>query len=140
MDHLPLVRVIQRGGDLPGDAQCLVDGKLLLASELATQRFAPDVGHDVEEEPAGLTGVVQRQDVGMIQPGGGGHLSQKPVGPEGERQLGPKHLDRHLALVLHIVGEIYRRHAPAAELSLDGVAARERRAEAPELITSRTIG
>ena len=140
VDHLPLVRVIERGGDLPGDAQRLVDAKLLLASELAAQRFAPDVGHDVEEEPAGLTGVVQRQDVGMIQPGRGGHLSQKPVGPEGERQLGPQHLDRHLALVFHIVGEIHRRHAPAAELSLDGVTARERRAEAPELIASHPIG
>ena len=53
-------------------------------------------------------------------------LAQKPLGPEQRRQIGAEHLDRHLAVVLHVVGEVHRRHAPTAELALDAVAAGER--------------
>ena len=44
------VRVIQRGGDLPHDADRLVDRELLLAGEPLPQRLARDVGHDVVEQ------------------------------------------------------------------------------------------
>jgi len=66
----------------------------------------------------------------MVEAGGDLDLTQKPIGPEHRRQLGPQHLDRHLALVFQIVREIDRRHAAASELSLDGVAAGEGGVEA----------
>ena len=48
MDDAVLVRVLQRVGDLPANAQRVVDGKLLLALELVAQRLARDERHDVE--------------------------------------------------------------------------------------------
>ena len=135
MDHILGVRVVEGRGDLPGDAEGLVDRELLLTFEPVAQRFTLDVGHDVEEKAVGLTGVVQRQDVRMIQPGGDLDLSQKPLGPEHRCQLGPEHLDGHGAVVLQVVGEIDRRHAAAAELVREGVAAGERGVETLERLT-----
>jgi len=84
-------------------------------------------------------GVVQRQDVGMIQPGGDRDLTQKPVGTEQRRQLGPQHLDRDGAAVLHVVREVHRCHAAAAQLALDPVAVRERNPEAGNRIGHRWL-
>src|SRR3972149_7073407 len=70
----------------------------------------------------------------MTQLGGDRDLAQKPIGPEGRGHLGPENLDRDLAVVLQVVGEIDRRHPATSELSLDGVAAGEGGVEALELI------
>ena len=133
MDHALRVRVLQGRGGVPGDADRLLDRKQLLAVEPLAQGFARDVGHHVEQEPLRFARVVQRQDVGVIQLGGNLDLAEKPVGPDGGRQLGPEHLHRDLAAVLQVVGEIDRCHAAAPELLLDGVAAGEGGVEALEL-------
>src|SRR5207244_8539074 len=77
MDQVPGVRVAESGSDLPRDAQGLLDRELLLAVELVAQRLALDVRHDVKEEPSGVTGVVQREDVRMIQTRGDFDLTQE---------------------------------------------------------------
>ena len=55
VDHALQVRVMERGGDLPDDADRLVDRELPLAGEPLPQRLARDEGHDVVEQvaPAG---------------------------------------------------------------------------------------
>ena len=125
MDDVLRVCVPQGGGDLPRDPERLLNGELFLTCQTVAQRFAGDVGHHVEQQPVRLTGVVQRQDVGVIQPGGDLDLTQKPVGPEGRRQLGAEHLDRHLTVMLDVAREIDRRHAAPSQLALDGIAAGE---------------
>ena len=60
-------------------------------------------------------------------------LAGEPVGAEQRAELGPEHLDRHLAVVLEVVGQVDRGHAAAAELALEGVAAREGGGEDVEL-------
>jgi hypothetical protein len=50
------------------------------AVEPVAEALALDVRHDVEHLPAGLAGVVQRQDVGVLQVGGGLDLVQEPLG------------------------------------------------------------
>ena len=62
----------------------------------------------------------------MIELGGDADLAGEPVGPEHRSQLGPEHLDRDLAVMPQIVGEIDRGHPAVAQLALDPVAARER--------------
>ena len=55
----------------------------------------------------------------MLEVGGGPDLRQEPFGAEDRGQLGLQHLDRDLAVVLDVVGEVDGRHAALAELTLD---------------------
>ncbi len=59
-------------------------------------------------------------------------LAKKPIGPEGSGQIGTQDLYRHLAVVLHILGEIDSRHAAGAEFAFDLVFAGEGGREAGE--------
>ena len=52
-------------------------------------------------------------------------LPQEPSGAERGGELGPQHLDRDLAVVLEVLGEIDGGHAALAELALDAVAVGE---------------
>ena len=47
---------------------------------------------------------------------------EEPLGAEDGGQLGLQHLDRDVAVVLEVVGEIHGRHAALAQLALDPVA------------------
>ena len=134
MDHPLSVGVVEGQGGVARDGDGLLDRKGLLAVEPVAEGLALHVRHDVEEELVSPAGVVQRQDVGVVQLGGDLDFSQEPVRPDGGRQLGSEHLDGHLPAVLEIVGEVDRGHPPAAELPLDGVAPGEGGVEALQLI------
>ncbi len=125
MDHVPFVRVVQRRGNLARDRDRLIDRELLLALHLLAQRFARDVRHHVKQKTIRVPGIVEGQDVRMIQPRGDLDLAQEAIRAEHQCQLGAKHLDRYLAVVLHIVRQIYGRHASAAELSHEAIAVGE---------------
>ena len=58
----------------------------------------------------------------MLQVGGDLDLREEPLGAEHGAELRLEHLDRDLAIVLEVVGEIDRGHAALAELPLDAVA------------------
>jgi len=58
----------------------------------------------------------------VLQIGGGLDLGQEPFGTDHGGQLGPEDLDRHLAVVLEVLGEVHRGHAALAQLPLDAVA------------------
>src|SRR6476661_7766732 len=85
MDHPMSVRVAQGVRYLAGDAERVVEGELLLALQPVAQRFPFYEGHDVIQESAGrlrrTPGVIQRQDMRMVQVGGGRDLAQKALGP-----------------------------------------------------------
>ena len=70
----------------------------------------------------------------MGEPGGDPDLADEPLRAEDRAQLRPEDLERHLAVVLEIVGEVDGRHAAAPELALEGVAVGEGSGEAGELI------
>ena len=69
----------------------------------------------------------------MAELGGDLDLPEEPLRAEHRGQLRPEHLERHLAPVLEVVGEVDGGHAAAAELTLEAVAARERRLKTLEL-------
>ena len=75
--------------------------------------LALDEGHDVEQEAVGLARVEQRQDVGMLEIGGDLDLGQEALGADDGGELGAEHLDRDVAVVAQVVGEVDRRHAAA---------------------------
>ncbi len=58
----------------------------------------------------------------MLQIGGDLDLVEKPLSPNDRGQLRPQHLERHLAVVLHIMGLEHDGHAPLAQLTLDAIA------------------
>ena len=132
--HPVAVRVGQRARHLGGDAERVFLGQLFLARQAVAQGFPFDVRHDVIEEAGRGAGVVQRQDVGMLQPGGGLDLAQKPLGAERRGELGVEDLDRHRSVVLQVLRQKHRRHAPTTQLPLDRVAVSEGLTEGVEQI------
>ncbi len=58
----------------------------------------------------------------MLQIGGGLDLDQEALGADHRRELGAEDLDRHLAVVSDILGEVDRGHPAGTEFALDAVA------------------
>jgi hypothetical protein len=122
VNHVAAVRVLQRRRHLRSDFDGLVHGQLPLDRESIAERLALDVGHHVKEETTCLAGVVERQDVRVLQVSGDLDLVQEPLGAKHGGKFGVQHLDGDLAVVPDVVRKIDRRHAAAAELTLDRVA------------------
>ena len=130
MDDAVLVGVREGVGHLAEDAHHVGDGQLADPVDPGPQRLAVDVGHDVEEEAVAGARVVQRQDVGMGEARGDFDLAEEAVVPEHGGQLGPQHLDRHLAVVAQVFRQVDGRHATGAQLALDAILAGEGGSEA----------
>jgi hypothetical protein len=115
------VGVTQRVGHLTRNLQGVGDGQLPLAVEPLAQRLALDIRHDVVDQAVHLVGVVERQDVRVVQPSGDLDLVQEPGGADFLGQVGPQDLDRDVTVVLEIVGEKDARHTALAQLALEAV-------------------
>ena len=61
----------------------------------------------------------------MLELGDDVDLAEEPLGAQRRGELGPQDLERDLAVVLEVVGEVDGGHAALAELALDAVAAAE---------------
>src|SRR5262249_17043424 len=105
------------------------------AGEPAPERLALDVRHDVIEEPTGFTRVVQWQDVRVSELGRDLYLAQEARAADRFRQLRPQHLNRDLAMVLEVLGQVDRSHAPLAQHALDVVPVCQRGGQADEPFT-----
>ena len=132
MDDAVRVRVAERGGDLPRDRECVVDAKLLLAVHGDAKRFALNVGHDEEQKAVGLAGIVEWENARMIQARDDVDLAQKSIRADRRGELRVQNLQRDVPMVFHVVGEIDRRHAAAADLALDAIASGQRALETAE--------
>ncbi len=106
-----------------------MERKLLFAVQAVTQRFALDEGHDVVQDPVGLPGIVEAEDVRVLQAGGDADLAQEPVRTDRGGELGAQRLDSDLAAVATVLGEEDRGHAALADQALDVVALAERSAQ-----------
>lgn len=88
VDHALPVGVLKRVGDFGCDADGVVDPELLLAGELVAERLAGCRARLVEEpltgalRGCGATAVVPREDVRVLELGGGLDLLQEAVGAE----------------------------------------------------------
>ena len=68
MHDLVAMRVVEGVGHFEGDPHRDVYGELSLVRQAVTQGLSLHHRHDEPEKPVDLTGVVQRQDVGMREP------------------------------------------------------------------------
>jgi hypothetical protein len=125
MDDAVPVGVVQRVGHRHSDLDGLVDAELGVAVELASERLAVDERHDVVEEAVGGARIEQRQDMRVLQRRRGLDLDHEPLGAEDGGELRFQDLQRDVAVVLEVLGEIDRGHAALAELALDRVAVGE---------------
>ena len=130
MNDPVLVGIRQRVEDFPGDPDRIVDPELGLAVEPGPEGLAVDEGHDVEEEAIRRAAVEEGQDVRVLQRGGGGDLLDEPLGAEDGGEFGFEDLHRHLAVVLHVLGQIDRGHPALAEFAFDSIAVGEGGVEA----------
>src|SRR2546422_9321775 len=82
------VGVAQRIGHFACDLQRVLERQLPLPIQSTPQRFALYERHHVIEESAGLAGVVQGQDMGMVEAGRDLDLAEKTLRPERGREGG----------------------------------------------------
>ena len=115
----------ERVGDFGEELHRFVNRQLPLARESAAKVVAIHERHDVVEEPVGFSRVVQWKDVRMLQLGGDLDLTEESVGPEGGGKLGAQDLERHLAAVLEILGQVDRRHSALSQLTVEPVSVDE---------------
>ncbi len=119
------MRVVESRAQLARDAQGILEREPLLAHEALAQRFAAHVRHHVVEGSRRLSGIDEWKHVGVGEPRGDRDLSQEPLRADRGRDVGPQHLDRDLAAVPEVLGDVHGGHAAPAQLTLDRVAVAE---------------
>jgi hypothetical protein len=125
--HEPLaVRVVERCPYVAGDAQRFVHRHAPPTDQPIAQRAIRHVGSHVVQRAVRVAGVDEGQDVRMGESCRDVDLAQEPLRAQRRRQLRRQHLQRHLAVVFPVRGEVHGGHAALSELPLDGVAARKR--------------
>ncbi len=125
VDHALPVGIVERARHLRGDPDRHLDGELLVPPQTVAERLAFHVGHDVECGASDLPRVVQGEDVGMLEVGGGLDLLKEALGPDHRGELRAEHLECHFAMVLDVLGQVDGRHPARAELALEHVAVPE---------------
>ena len=130
VDDAPVVRELQRRRDRLRDAERIRHGELLLAVDPLAQRLPLHEGHDVVEDPALVPRIVEPEDVRVLQVGGRLDLGQEALPADHGGEFGLQDLDRDLAAVLHVLGEVDDGHAALAQALEDAVAAVEGGGEA----------
>ena len=105
------------------------------AAQERAQIAALDVAHGQERRPLSVAGVIDRDDVRVIERGRDPRLAQEAL-PERVlvHKLGRQDLQRHLALQPLVLGEVHRAHRPAPDHRLDAVS----RENAPYEIAHRS--
>ena len=126
------VGVVECGRHLGRDLDCIVHRQLLLAADPVTHRLPFDVRHHVEEKAIGLSAVVQRQDVRMLEVGGRLDFAEEPLGADDRGEFRPQHLDGDAAVVLDVLRQVHGGHAALAEFPLEAVAVGQGLGEAGE--------
>ena len=71
----------------------------------------------------------------MVEPGRRADLAEKAVGADCGSKLRVEDLKRDRAVVLEVLGEVDRGHAPAPELALDAVPVRQGRRQLQKHVT-----
>ncbi len=125
MDHPVLVGVLERACRLARDLQGIFDRQLVLAPQPVAERLALDKRHGEPQPSRRLTGIQDREDMRMLEPRGELDLALKALRAQTGGEVRMEHLEGHGALVLDVLGEVDRRHAPAPELAFEQVAVAE---------------
>ena len=123
------VGVVEPGRHLAADAKRIFDRKLALPKEAGAEALTRDERHHVIEEAGGFAGVVERQDVGVAEPGSDPDFLEEAGRSQREGEIRAQDFQRDLAAVLEVGGEIHRRHPAPPHFPLDGIPLRQHAAK-----------
>jgi len=118
MNDIVSVSPAQGRRDVSRDLENLVNGQPTFSFEQNPQTIAVDIRHDVPQKLTRAAGVEQRKDVRMGEAADDLDLAQEPVCSQTTCNLGPEYLDRYLAVMTAIRGEIDSRHTTPPDLPL----------------------
>ena len=113
MNDTPLVRRVERLGDLFRHAQCLTE-RQRPAAQPPFERLAADVLHGDARAAVERRDFVNRADERMIEGGGGARLAEQLLQAVGLAGRGDE-LERDLAVEHHVIRETDLAHASAAD-------------------------
>ena len=120
-----VVRIRQRRADVSRNIDHLLNGKRrLIVVKPVLERMAIDKGHGESHHLPGLAGVVDRHDVGVLEPGYDLDLALEPLDPDLRGDLRPENLERDLPAMLAIFGQKHNGRDAGTEFPLDDVAVR----------------
>ena len=132
--HVGAMGVAQRIRHLARDLERVVDGELAFPGQTLPEGLSLDVRHDIVGHALSLIGIVERQDVGMVETRGDLNLAEKPDRSYLRGDVGAEDLDGNRALVLEVMGEVDPCHPTLAQLPLESVAGSESRLETVERV------
>jgi hypothetical protein len=121
----------------PHDLQRVPDRELPLPHEPPAEGLALDVRHHVVQGAGGLAGIMQGEDVGVGEPGRDGDLAEEAPVPERGAKVLADDLERDQPIVPLVPGQVDRSHAAPAELTHNGVTARECVLQLGDLVNHR---
>src|SRR2546423_14705270 len=125
MNHSFGVGVSECVADLRCDANCCVDRQLPLPPDASSESFPCHIRHQVIHQRLYSTGVVKRQDVGMLQFRKETYLANESELAELGAQFGVQHFDRDLAIMSLVARHVHCSECSLSDLALDVVAPRE---------------
>jgi hypothetical protein len=114
------MRVCERTCDVAQHADGFDDPHRSASRDARAKRLALDVRHDEVWPTTHVARAEHRHDVRMLQPGYHQDLATEALGVDVRHELGRENLYDYSALECLVVGDEDARHAPAAELALDG--------------------
>ena len=119
-DTIPM-RVIERVGNFARQADGDIEWDVSLSLQPRAQTLAFQKRHHIEQVSCCLSGIVQRQDVGMREPRGDSDFPEESLGERSASEFRVENLDGNPSRVLQVLREEHNGHAPAAELALKAV-------------------
>ena len=132
MDHSLLVRVRQSVYHFAKNLYRFGYWELAFFLDSLAQGFAPDVGHDVVEEPVGFARVVEWQYMRVLELRGDLDFAQETIRTQGCGQLRLQYFDGDIPIVFEVAGQVHRGHTTGAEFFFDLVFVGESGGEAGE--------
>src|SRR5690349_16106671 len=112
------VRMFERGADLDRD----VDDARQISRLCLRETRAGDEFHDKKRQSTCFADVVDRDDMRMIERGGGACFANQALASVGGMVRGGQYLDRDFALELEIGGAIDSSHPTAPKLAIEPIA------------------
>ncbi|GAA5020952.1 hypothetical protein GCM10025734_75670 [Kitasatospora paranensis] len=123
VDEFVGVRRVQRRGDLGGDPDGLAQRQRPLAVQQGPQVAAADVAHRDEEQAVGLPGLVDRDDVRVVDGGRDLGLAGEPLAEHVVAgQVGGEQLDGDGAAQAQVLGAVDDGHTAPADHFVEAVA------------------
>src|ERR1035437_2985606 len=126
MDDTVRVGVGEGVGDVAQNAERLGNRQLVLFGETRAERLAGDERHGVVEQAVLGARAEERNDMRMLKLGRELDLALEALDAQAGGEIRGQHLEHDLPIEIEVGNEEYARHAAAAELTLDDVAASDR--------------